>query len=236
VAVLVAWAAVLLVLAGVAPLAQAAVGMPFDLLALITLAPAAAALVVVVRPSWWPASWSPVTARAVATDSALALLAVAVFVAVLALSTGRRPDVGLDTAGAPVVLFLLLQAAGALGEEIGWRGVVQRCGEELARPWVVSAVAGFLFGATHLGYWSLGVGPVLVFAVAAMLMSLTITTLYRGSFAQRMVPATLVHLGVNLGVASLAPGDDPLGTSVHAVGAAAAMLAVTLALRSRRRV
>jgi hypothetical protein len=59
---------------------------------------------------------------------------------------------------------------------------VQRVGEQFAGPVVVSAIAGFLFGATPLGYWSLGVMPLLTFAITAILMSLTITTTFTGSF------------------------------------------------------
>lgn len=114
---------------------------------------------------------------------------------------------------------------------------MQRCGEQFAKPAVVSALAGFVFGATHLGYWSLGALPVLTFAVTAMLMSLTITTIFVGSFWQRMIPAVIVHLGVNLGIASLSASDQPLATTLTAVGAALVMLSLAVvgkALFSRR--
>ena len=114
---------------------------------------------------------------------------------------------------------------GAFAEECGWRGVVQQTGEELARPAVVSAIAGFIFGATHLGYWGLGLVPVLIFALTTTFMSLTITTIFQGSLLQRLIPATIVHLGLNLIFATLDRGDN-LGTTITSLGAAIVMFAV----------
>lgn len=102
---------------------------------------------------------------------------------------------------------------------------------------MVSAIAGFLFGVTHLGYWELGVLPVLTFTLTAMLMSLTITTIFIGSFWQRMVPALIVHLGLNLSITCLSDNSEPVATSLGALGAAAAMLLVAVVaktLMSRR--
>ena len=113
--------------------------------------------------------------------------------------------------------------------------MVQGCGESFARPAVVSAIAGFLFGATHLGYWGLGVLSVLTFALTAMLMSLTITTIFTGSFWQRMLPAVIVHLGLNLSITSLSGTGEPVATSPGALGAAVAMVVVALLGRALRR-
>lgn len=229
--VLVIWAATLLVLAGLAPVVESALSVPFALLSLVMLAPALACAIVLVRPAWMPQPWARAEARSVLVATAIAALCVLVFVVVLTIVTGSRPRWPADIGGAPWMLFLVAQGVGALSEEIGWRGVVQRCGESFARPAVVSAIAGFLFGATHLGYWGLGVLPVLTFALTAMLMSLTITTLFVGSFWQRMLPAVTVHLGLNLTLTSLSAGDETLGTSLGVLGAAAAML--TLAVLAR---
>lgn len=109
---------------------------------------------------------------------------------------------------------------------------MQRCGESFARPVVVSAIAGFVFGATHLGYWGLGVIPVLTFALTAMLMSLTITTIFIGSFWQRMIPAVIVHFGLNLSITSLSQDGQPVGTSLGALAAASAMLLLAIGARS----
>lgn len=222
------WALALVVLAVLAPALQNALGVPFELLSLVMLAPALASLVAVVRPSWMPSGWVRVPNGRVLTVTAGAALAAIIFVATLALFTGRLPSWDAPGFGSPLWLFLMLQTVGVLGEELGWRGVVQRAGEQLARPAIVSAIAGLLFGATHLGYWSLGPLPVITFAVTAALMSLTITTLFEGTLWQRMIPAVVVHLGVNLGVASLADADEPLATTLPALAAAAAAAAAML--------
>lgn len=230
--VLVIWAATLLVLAALAPAVQSALNVPYALLSLVMLAPALACTIVLVRPAWMPQPWPRASVRAVLVASALAALCVIVFLAVLTLVAGARPRWPTDTGGAPWMLFLLAQGIGALSEEVGWRGVVQRCGESVARPAVVSAIAGFLFGATHLGYWGLGILPVLTFALTAMLMSLTITTLFVGSFWQRMIPAVIVHLGLNLTLTSLSTAEASLGTSPGTLVAAAAMVGVAVLARA----
>jgi membrane protease YdiL (CAAX protease family) len=222
--VLVLWVVLLGLFAGVAPVAQATFAVPFEVLSLVMLAPALACVVVLLRPKWMPGAWKTAVSEDVLTSALVAVVSVVGFVGVLSLLAGRWPSWPPSTDGAPLMVFLVLQTVGALSEEIGWRGVVQRCGEQFAKPAVVSAIAGFLFGATHLGYWSLGVLPVLTFALTAMLMSLTITAIFVGSFWQRMIPAVIIHLGVNLGMTSLSVSDQPLATTWMALVAAMAML------------
>lgn len=231
--VLAVWAGSLLALAALAPMVQEALGVPFELLSLVMLAPALACAVVLARPAWLPRPWRRVEGRSVLLVALLAAAAVAAFVVVLSVATGRRPTLPVAPAGAPIATFLGLQAVGVLAEEVGWRGVVQRCGEAFARPAVVSGIAGFLFGATHLGYWSLGVMPVLTFALTAMCMSLTITTLFTGSFWQRMVPAVIVHLGLNLGLTAVAASDEAMATRPVTLAAAVVMLLVAVAVAGR---
>jgi membrane protease YdiL (CAAX protease family) len=192
------------------------------------VAPALAALVVVIRPEWAPAWWPQVAATRAFVSTVIALVAVLGFIVTLAFLTGRSPSWPPADVGAPVAVFVAVQVFGTLCEELGWRGVVQRVGEQFARPVVVSAMAGFLFGATHLGYWSLGVMPLLTFAITAMLMSLTITTIFTGSLWQRMLPAVVVHLGMNLGMGAIADQGEPLATTPWALGAAIVMLGIAV--------
>lgn len=222
------WAILLALGASLAPLAQSLLGVPFQLLSLVMVAPALAALVVAVRPEWAPAWWPQVAATRVMVSTAIALIAVLGFVVALILLSGRSLSWPSADVGAPVAVFVAVQIFGVLCEELGWRGVVQRAGEQFARPVVVSAVAGFLFGVTHLGYWSLGFMPVLTFAITATLMSLTITTIFTGSLWQRMLPAVTVHLGVNLGVMALAEQGEPLATTSWALAAAIVMLGIAI--------
>ena len=235
IALLVTWALLLGVFAVIAPILQEVSGVSFDALAFIMLAPAAASLIVLVRPKWFPSTWKATSVKPVLIASSIALLAVATYAVILSLSLQRLPTVSLLGAGAPLGLFLILQLIGVASEELGWRGVVQQTGEKLGKPWVVSAIAGFLFGATHLGYWQLGFSPVFIFALAAMFMSLTITTIFRGSFWQRLVPAIIVHFGVNMTIASLAQPEDPLATTLTALCASVGMFAVAFILNASLR-
>lgn len=226
--VLAIWGVLLIVFAALAPLAQELLGVPFELLALVMLAPGLASLVLVVRPSWAPEPWPRVRWSRVLIATAIAVAAVVVFFAMLIVLTGHTPSWPTSDLGVPAAIFIVVQAIGVFSEELGWRGLVQRNGEQFARPTVVSAIAGFLFGATHLGYWSLGLGAILTFAVTAALMSMTITTIFVGSLWQRMVPAVVVHLGVNITLMMLTVGDAPLATSLLALGAAVVMLGVAM--------
>lgn len=225
------WLVLLALSAGAAPSIQAATGVPHELFSFVMLAPAFACFAALIFRRWLPTPWKPSPMSVVIRSAGVACAAVIVFLVILSLLTGKWPSMP-DAGGAPVVIFILLQVVGVLAEEIGWRGFVQRCGEQLARPGVVSALAGFIFGATHLGYWSLGVVPVLTFAVTAALMSLTITTIFVGDLAQRMVAAVIVHLGVNLTIASLTTGDEPLATTPLALTAAGGMLVATLLIKA----
>lgn len=67
-------------------------------------------------------------------------------------------------------------------------------------------VVGFPFGATHLGYWALGPVVVAFFALSSALMCLAMWSIWTGGFWQRMVPCTLVHAGVNVGLLAV-PAD-----------------------------
>lgn len=223
VALLCVWAVLLGLFAAVAPLLQEALNVSYDLFSFVMLAPAAASLIVLVRPRWFPWSWRAASVGRVLLTALIAVAVVLVFALVLSLLLGRAPHFDGMSVGAPLAVYLLLQLLGVVGEELGWRGVVQQTGEQLGKPAVVSAIAGFVFGATHLGYWGLGLLPVFTFALIAMFMSLTITTIFRGSFVQRMVPAVIVHLGVNLTVASLTVGEEATATTVLALVAAVVM-------------
>ena len=130
-----------------------------------------------------------------------------------ALLVGASPSLPRTVAGAPLVVFVGLQIAAALGEEIGWRGFMQRLGETVARPGVVTVVLGVLFGATHLGNWPLGAEFMVWFTASSVLMCLGIVTVWRGGFWQRMLPATIIHAGCNLALFSLLDAAQGLPAS-----------------------
>ena len=106
------WALLLAVGASLAPLVQSLLGVPFQLLSLVMVAPALAALVVVVRPDWAPAWWPRVAANRVMVSTAIALFAVLGFVGALALLSGRSLSWPSADVGAPVAVFLAVQEIG----------------------------------------------------------------------------------------------------------------------------
>ncbi len=225
------WLLTLIILAVVMPLIQKLSGLPFELISLIMLAPALASLVLLVRKSWTPTFWQAVPITLVIRASLIAIVVVSVFYLTLATLTGWQVQSPATGVTVPVTIFLALQLIGVFAEEFGWRGFVQRLGENFANPAVVSAIAGFLFGITHLGYWSLGFLSVLTFGTTAMLMSLTITTIFKGSLMQRMIPAVIIHLGVNLTISSLTYNGQPLATTFTALVAAMLMLAAATSIQ-----
>lgn len=197
------WVLVWAVCGILAPSVQDATGLSADVLALVMLAPAIASLVVrlTVRDGLsgaWPAAAPAGPALSIVS----AIVWVAVFTCGFVLTGAELDATGLTVAGTPLLVVLLAQTVGALGEEIGWRGTLQRIGEATAPRWAVAAILGAVFGATHIGYWSEGPGFVAGFTLAVVAMALAAVLLARGSFAQRMIPATLIHLGANLAIAA----------------------------------
>ncbi|WP_191089885.1 CPBP family glutamic-type intramembrane protease [Nesterenkonia ebinurensis] len=226
--VLIIWFASMVALAPAAEIAQQALGLSFELFALVTVVPTVAAAFLLFRPQWLPRPWPGTGAGSLVVSVVASLAGVIAFALTAALLFGRVPTLPNTMAGLPVVLFIAIQGIGVLTEEIGWRGVAQRCGETFIRPWVFSALAGFVFGVTHLGYWSLGVQTVITFSVATMLMSLSITSVFCGFFWQRMVPATITHLGFNITLNSLEGAGNPVGVSPLIPVAAISMLGVAI--------
>lgn len=200
-----AWCVLLGAAAGLAPILQNALGVPWELLALIMLAPAVVSGILrICVPRWFPAPWSAVPWRSVLVPVVLALVFVVVFMAIHAALAGSIPSFPSAVAGVPLAVFVVVQAIGALGEEIGWRGVMQRAGEQFVPPPVATIILGTLFGATHLGYWEQGPVFVAWFTASSVAMAAAMMIVWRGGFWQRMIPATIIHLGVNMSAVALA--------------------------------
>ncbi|MCK0091612.1 CPBP family intramembrane metalloprotease [Rhodococcus sp. F64268] len=221
------WIVVWAVCGLAAPIVQDATGLSTDVLALVMLAPALASAVVwlAVRRDL-PAPWPPVATRAIVWPTVLALVWIAVFTAGL-VAAGFSFGSGIGVAGVPLAVVLVAQAVGALGEEIGWRGTLQHLAESRMSRWVAALLLGAVFGATHVGYWSEGPLFVAGFSLSTALMGLAMVLIARGSFAQRMIPATLIHLGLNLVTADAGGFDDPWLLIAPAAAATAVVLIAT---------
>ena len=209
---------------------QIAIGLPFELYALVTLAPFIAYLATISLRHWRPSRWQTVSAARWAMSIISACLTIGV-VGLLFVAIGYKPHWQLPTAGASIGVFLLLQIFGAFTEEVGWRGLVQHCGEAYGHRLVVAGLSGFIFGLLHFSFWSLGFIPSFTFSLTAMFLALTIVTTYNGSFWQRMVPATILHTGANLMLVVFAPNDLAFATSPIVLAATIVMFIFALCYR-----
>lgn len=223
------WFLLLALLATLAPVVQTALGVDWEVLALVMLAPGLAAAAAA-------QGWAPVAPARMLRPVLPALTFATTYLLVLVALTGRRPVLPTEVAGLPLLLVVGLQALGALGEELGWRGLVQQAGEQLARPVVVVTVAGATFGATHLGYWSLGPVFMAWFSLSSVLMCLAMALTWRGSLAQRLVPATLIHLAVNLSLLAVPVGLGEVPAWALPLPAAAGLAGVLLVDRAAQAV
>ncbi|WP_218131408.1 CPBP family intramembrane glutamic endopeptidase [Nocardioides sp. YR527] len=208
---------------------QPRTGPDLEVLSLVMLAPAIGAAVA------WPLirgrePWAtrPVSSPVLARSIVLALAVVAAYFVVISVACGSAPTVPAQVGGVPVVLFVLLQALGALTEEIGFRGVLLHGLQSwLPRP-LAAVVTGVLFGLWHVQYYALPPLQLAAFMVGTTALTLTMAYVMTGSFWQRMASCTLIHLGANLALAFV--GDDavPMTTFAAAIvvgGLVAALLA-----------
>lgn len=242
--------AILAVFLGVSALAsvllgavQDATGLDPSALRLTTLATAIGALSVSIP--WSTRVLLPPTTRRLTIGSVgMALLAATGVGSVLWLLT-RVQDSPWPSEPPPADGSLLgalaLLLVGALGEELGWRGVVQPVLERRMRVTLAGAVTGVLFGAGHV--YVLFAGGPLVFA-AFVCSAVALSVLIAHSTAGRALPArvgiaVLIHGAVNAVMQyGFSGGDESLRwavTSALALGLVAVVVAVAVRLRDRVR-
>jgi membrane protease YdiL (CAAX protease family) len=204
-----------------------------ELFVLVMLAPAVGAAAA------WPLirgrePWATrrVSSQRLTASLLVALAVVAAYFVVVSVVRGSAPTVPSQIGGAPVAVFILLQALGALTEEIGFRGVLLHGLQRwLSRP-VSAVVTGVLFGLWHVQYYALPGLQFAAFVVGAVALTLTMAYVMSGSFWQRMATCTLIHLGANLALAFV--GDDTIQMTTFAAAILAGGLvaaAFTHALR-----
>ena len=177
---------------------------------------------------WLPAGQAPVTAPAFRRQLAAGFGWVLACYATLALLTGRPGSLPASVAGTPIAVVVVLQVLGALGEEIGYRGVLLTAFLQRFPASTAAILNGIVFGLIHIGYWSLGPVQVGTFVLSTIALVVAMTALYRGSFWQRMCVTTTVHAGANL--VTFAVGDE---TSLWQI--TAAMWVATAGVLAARR-
>ena len=174
-------------------------------------------------------------------------LIVVIYLAGMGLSfvlRGVRPSVqaGLPAGQAIGYLFLVLLLGGPLGEEIGWRGVLQPLLHRRRSPFVATLTIALIWFAWHIPlFWLEGAaqkgGSIVNFAISTTAFSFLFTWLYlkaRGS----LFLAILLHTSINFVSAVLAPAlvpswekDAASGLILQALFVAAAILVVVLGRR-----
>lgn len=132
--------------------------------------------------------------------------------------------------GAPFVVFALLQALGALGEETGWRGFMQPILESRFNRLVAVLITGTTWALWHVQAYTQGLVVALSFFTAAVLFAALLGYLANGTARQRILIATTGHWAINVALA-LAVGDDTAArpqVTYITIGAAAAILLVLI--------
>ena len=174
-------------------------------------------------------------------------LIVGLYLAAMGLSfvlRGVRPAVRLELPAGQIIgyLFLILVLGGPLGEEIGWRGVLQPLLHRTLTPFAASLVIAAIWFGWHVPlFWLEGAAQkgesILNFAVSTTAFSFLFTWLYlkaRGS----LFLAVLFHTSINFVSAVLVPAlvsswqkDAASGVTLLALFAAAAVLFTVLGRR-----
>jgi len=137
---------------------------------------------------------------------------------------GGRADYAFTAAAVAMML------AGALGEEIGWRGYLQRRIAPHMNGLLSALLVGVLWTAFHMHLWAGGVLFMAFAALAFVSMSFMLHTLL-AEYEFNVVGATLFHLAVNIATAPSFGLIQNLSLSfMIAYGVSAALVAVAVVL------
>jgi membrane protease YdiL (CAAX protease family) len=98
--------------------------------------------------------------------------------------------------GIPLLILLGGNLVGAFGEELGWRGYLQRIVEERANVLIASVVIGVLWGLWHILYYQYGPLYLLFFVISTLAESVVIGWLLRGT-DYNVVIAGIFHFAIN---------------------------------------
>ena len=225
------WLTVSGLCAGALLAVQSLTGPDPEVLSLVMLAPAvgagAAWLLLRGRSPWTLPRARP---GAMVASLALAVAAVAIYFAALSILRGSGPVIPREVAGTPLLIFLLLQAVGALAEEIGYRGLLLHGLQRWLPRWVAAVVTGGLFGLWHVQYYALPPVQFAAFLLGTVALTLTMTTVMTGSFWQRMTVCTAIHLGANLALAFVGTDQVPMTIFAGAIVAGAIVVGALVAV------
>lgn len=145
--------------------------------------------------------------------------AVAGPVGVVVVSAGTAELFGIDLSwnrpgswGAPVLLVLIAQFIGAVGEEIGWRGYLQPMLQRRLGLLPAALIVGLIWGVWHVGVFAAGLGYALLFIISAVAISVIFALLTENLGAPRVLIAGLGHFLINIGLLITVDGEpDGIG-------------------------
>ncbi|MHA7133849.1 CPBP family intramembrane glutamic endopeptidase [Oerskovia turbata] len=211
-------------------LLQEATGLGTDVLPLVQLGPAigAGATLAIFRARLAPLRPDAVPRRQLIAHLVLAFAACLLYAGVLVtvlVAQGIDLDGAQAVGSVPFALLPLLFLVGALGEEIGWRGMLQPLLENRFSLLVASIVTGLVWGVWHVQIFTAGPVVIVGFLLAAVALSVLMGHFGRGTARQRVALATGVHWLVNL--ALLVTLGDRHATPEGAVANAIAALVTT---------
>ncbi|MFI6316623.1 lysostaphin resistance A-like protein [Nonomuraea sp. NPDC050556] len=213
---------------------QPLTGVPAEVIQLTQFGPALGVAAVAIL---WPAAVRSALAGALGAVRgaggpalvALALLVVALCATAYGVITGDPHFTSPADLGHPVALVLVAQLAGACGEEVGWRCLLQPLLRTRFGPLASSVVTGLLWGAWHVPVF--GRGPVYAggFLLAAVSLSVVLGLALDRVRSGRLLLAGGFHTVINIGL--LLFMDEESGAAVPMVAFGAASLAVALMVR-----
>ncbi|MFI8977507.1 CPBP family intramembrane glutamic endopeptidase [Nocardia asteroides] len=135
--------------------------------------------------------------------------------------------------GVPFVVFLMLQLAGASGEEIGWRGLMQPMLESRMAKLAAVSITGLSWALWHIQAFTAGPVTAGCFFAATMAFAVVLGYLGTGSVRQRVLVAAIGHWLINAASYLLA-GDSTLDRPQIVFVAGAAVMVAAGAMLARR--
>jgi len=149
---------------------------------------------------------------------------------------GEAPEVDVTVVGAAAIFLFSIFPGSALGEELGWRGLLLPRLLDRHSPFTSSVVVGSIWGFWHLPLWMVGAEarPIAVFpifVVSTVAMSVIMTWMHLGTGGSLFV-IVLYHAAANLPLTLLVA---PLGSSMalpFAISTALLVAAAGLVVRA----
>jgi uncharacterized protein len=129
----------------------------------------------------------------------------------------------------PFQVFLVLQLAGACGEEIGWRGFLQPILESRARKFAAVTITGVTWSFWHVQAFGSGLLVAACFLVSTLAIAFLLGYTSNGSFRQRVVVASAGRWLINVGL-YLVVGDNTLDQSALIFSVTGAVTAASVVL------